>query len=248
MSGFSVGRVLATSLVLISGAALAVSWMASEGVEPPTVQTPTIQAVTIGGAERASEVSLRHLADLQEGDSLLVDLDAVAGRVRKHPWVDTVAVSRDLSGNVRIRVTEHEPVMLLAHDGLYRVSASGEVFIKARSEDLDLPILTGLDSDLIDTHGGVAREVLNHAVALLAAVDEGCDALDPAGLSEIHFDRDLGFSLILRSGSRVRLGFSPPSDQLARLDAVVRSGLDLNVPHEVDLDMADMAVVKPLAS
>jgi len=235
-------------LVLISGAALAASWLAREGVEAPTVQTPTIRSVEILGAEQASQVSLRHLADLQEGDSLLVDLDAVVAQVGRHPWVDTVAVSRDLSGNVRIRVTEHEPVMLLAHDGLYRVSSKGEVFIRARSEDLDLPILTGLDSELIEAHANVGREVLDHAVALLAALDDGCEALDADALSEIHFDRDLGFSLVLRSGSRVRLGFSPPSGQLARLDAVVRNGLDLNIPHEVDLDMADMAVVTPLTS
>lgn len=248
MSVSPVGRVIATALVLISGAALAASWAADQGYEAPSVQTPTIQAVEILGADNASEVAIRHLANLREGDSLLVDLDAVVERVNQHPWIDSVAVSRDLTGTVRIRVTEHRPVMLLSHDGLYRVSSSGEVFIRARSSALDLPILTGLDSQLIDAHGEVAREVVAHAVGLLAAVGDSSQALDPAAISEVHFDRDLGFTLILRSGSRVRLGFSPPTAQLARLDAVVRGGLDLSVPHEVDLDMADMAVVTPLTS
>ena len=239
-------RAAITALVLtgIGGLALTVA-AGSDVVQRPAA--PVIEQVVITGAERASEVSLRHLADLREGQSLLVDLGEVVEKVRRHPWVDEVSVSRDLTGVVRIAVTEHEPVMLLAYDGLYRVSAEGEIFVRARSSDLDFPVLTGLDRELIEAHAEVGREVLRGALDILAAVD-GCGDLGAEALSEIHFDRDLGFTLILRSGSRVHMGFGDPAARIARLEAMVRAGLQLDTPHEVDLDMADRALVTPIAS
>lgn len=239
-------RAVITGLVLTGAGALALTLAArSEVVQAP--RAPVIKQVVILGAERASEVSLRHLADLREGQSLLVDLDQVVEKVRQHPWVDEVNVSRDLTGTVRIAVTEHQPAMLLAHDGLYRVSSEGEIFLRARSADLDLPVLTGLDDQLIGTHGEVGRRVVRSALEILGAL-EGRDSVSADALSEIHFDRALGFTLILRSGSRVHMGFGDPAERLGRLDAIVREGLQLDIPHEVDLDMADRAVVTPLSS
>ncbi len=239
-------RAAITALVLAGGGGLALTVVAGSRVARRPA-APVIKEVVITGAERASEVSLRHLADLREGQSLLVDLDAVVEKVERHPWVDEVSVSRDLTGVVRIAVTEHEPAMLLAYDGLYRVSTDGEIFVRARSSDLDFPVLTGLDRELIEAHAEVGREVLRSALGILGAVD-GCEALGGDALSEIHFDRDLGFTLILRGGSRVHMGFGDPAARVARLEAMVRAGLQLDTPHEIDLDMADRALVTPIAS
>jgi cell division protein FtsQ len=241
-------RALIAALLLGGAAAGAALLGTGERLESLVVEAPVVKKVEVIGNERASEVSLRHLADIREGQSLLsLNLDAVVASVSRHPWVRSVTVSRDITGTVRLSVSEHRAVMLLAHDGLYRVSDEGEVFVRARSDDLDLPILTGVDAELIEAHGYVAARIVDHALEILGALD-GRAGLTPERLSELNFDRHLGFTLILREGSRIRLGFGEPAQRLDRLDAIVREGVDLSLPHEVDLDYPDLAIVTTRAS
>ncbi|MCB9761954.1 MAG: FtsQ-type POTRA domain-containing protein [Alphaproteobacteria bacterium] len=208
-----------------------------------------VNTVEVVGNERATELAVRHLADVRLGAPLLLlDLEQIVDDVVRHPWVAEATVSRHFPGTLRVEVREHHDVMLLAHDGgLYRVNDQGEVFIRARSSDLDRPILTGLSDELVDHHGPVARRVVSSALATLHSVD-GCDALSAEDLSEVHFDPSLGFTLRLRNGGAVHLGFQDPADQLRRLDAMVASGLDLSRPVRVDLDLDGLAVATPISS
>jgi cell division septal protein FtsQ len=206
----------------------------------------------VGGVElvgniEASDVALRHLADVRVGDPLLfVDLEQVLDGVERHPWVASATVHRALPNRVVIEVVEHEDVLLLAYRGLYRVDAEGEIFVRARSSDLDLPILTGLDAELIDSQPAVSERILDEALLVLGAVrDSG--VLTSDDLSEIHFDPSLGFTLRLRNTSAVHLGFRPPAESLQRLQLMTERGLDLSRPHEIDLDLEGLAVVSPLA-
>ena len=79
--------------------------------------------IEIEGMDRASEVSIRHLADLREGDRLLgLDLERVVNSVKRHPWVAEAQIKRKFPSTVRIQVQEHQPVLLLAHRGLFFVA------------------------------------------------------------------------------------------------------------------------------
>lgn len=206
-----------------------------------------VASVEVVGNVEVSSTAVRHLADVTEGESLLfVDLDDVIAGVNGHPWVAETTVSRTLDGLV-IEVTEHDDVLLLAHQGLYRVNGEGEIFVRARSSDLDLPILTGLDDQLVERYPAVGERIILEALVVHGAVrDAHPDLVDQ--LSEIHFDRQLGFSLKLRNGSVVSLGFQPPVEALSRLARLRDAGLDLSTPHEVDLDLVDLAVATPLAA
>ena len=212
--------------------------------------TARVRAVHIEGNHHTSKVAVRHLADVQEGDPLLlVDLESVVDQVTEHPWIAEVSVRRSFPDVLIIELVEHEAVMLLHSPGgsLYRVNAEGEIFVKARNEDLDLPLLTGVDSELIDHHGPIAARVVHVALELLGHVRD-CDSLAEDDLSELHFDRRLGFTLRLRSGTEIVLGWGEASPLLNRLDVLVAGGLDLDHPIEVDLDLDGLAVVTPHAS
>ena len=89
------------------------------------------------------------------------------------------------------------------------VSTDGEVFKRADSGALDYPILTGITPELTQEHPKVARAVIDDALNIHKAVD-GDDQIALAELSEIHFDANAGFSLVMRSGTRVVIGFADP--------------------------------------
>lgn len=206
-----------------------------------------VHKVEVVGNVHASEVAVRHLADLHMGDPvLLLDLEHIVSGVARHPWIDEATVSRVFPGTVRIEVREHEDVLLLVDSsGLYRVNAKGEVFIRARSSEIDRPLLTGLDADLIDTHPELGRVVVLRSIDLLKTVDDA-PFLSADDVSEVHFDRSLGFSLVLRNGSSIHLGFRDPAGQFDRLDALVAQGLDFSQPMRIDLDLDGMAIATPL--
>lgn len=211
-------------------------------------QLARVQTVQIHGNAQASDAAVRHLAGVRLDDPLLLlDLDRVIHEVARHPWVADVTVRRALPGELHIEVREHSDALLLAHaGGLYRVNREAQVFIKARGAGLDLPVLTGVDDELI-TEPVVGRTILRSALDVLATIDEA-DSLRTEQVSELHFDRDLGFTILLRDGGVVCLGFRSPQDQLRRLDAMVGAGLDLSIPQRIDLDLDGIAVATPLAT
>ncbi len=229
-------------LVVAGGVALA-AWQRDALAEA----VPRVASVEVVGAQHASDTSLRHLADIRPGQPLTaLDLNGAVAAVDRHPWVASSEVRRDLQGRVEIRVVEHQQAMLLlVEDGLFRVSTLGQVFARAHASDLDLPVLTGLDGRLVHEHASVGQRVVIEAVALLHALD-GHASLAAEDVSELAFDADLGFTLRLRSGSAVHLGLLDPAKRLERLDRLVASGLDLQTPTRVDLDLIDRAIVTPL--
>ncbi len=234
------GRVRSLLLVVSLGAVGAAAAVQGEGL------LPRVGELTVSGHERASAVSLRHLADVRDGDSLLtVDLDAVVEGVTRHPWVASATVRRVFPDQLHITVTEHDTALLVMQRGLYRVDSEGSIFARARSHELDLPVLTGLDPEIADHSPVAARGVIRQGLRTLALLDSS-GAVSEDLVSEVHYDLELGFTVILRSGSRVVLGYQDPALMARRLTDLQAAGLDLSSPHEVDLDLDGLALARPL--
>ena len=202
--------------------------------------------ITVEGHNRATIVAVRHLADIREGERLVsLELGRIVESVVRHPWIKDASVSRHIDGTVRIEVEEHQPAILLANSGLFHVSQEGEVFVRAQAKDLNFPILTGVDALLVSDYPVVAQKIINDALEIFSTVvSEGL--FDESLLSEIHFDEDLGFDLLLTNRTRVRFGLRSPEVQATRLRAMLMSGLELSTPHDVDLDFDDMATATPI--
>ncbi len=172
-----------------------------------------VSAVEVLGHSRASVREVLAYAGVQVGDPILdVDLDRVALAVRRHPWVKTAQVRRALPDHIVIRVSEHEPALLVALGELYVAADDGAVFKRSTLADgLALPVVTGIARDSVDGSDHAAERV-RAALSLAKAF-----AKDGAGLGrleELHWDADLGWSVVVRrthSGALldVRLGTSP---------------------------------------
>jgi hypothetical protein len=205
-----------------------------------------VDSVEVAGNLQSSETAIRHLANISPGTHLFtVDLRGVATRVEQHPWVSRVEVRRLLPSTVEIVVEEHQPVMLLALDRLWLIDADGRPFRQARGEQLDHPLLTGLDTQLADAHPDLTNAVVQGALRILDAA-KGHPWIGPATISELRFDARLGYVIVDRNGSEYILGFGAPTDAFVRLDRLVAAGLDTSIPQRIDLDAGSVAIATPL--
>lgn len=207
-----------------------------------------VSEIEVTGNTHASDAALLHLADVRSHTHLAaVDLDRAVQGLVTHPWVRRAEARRVFPSTISIVVEEHEPVLLLALDRLWFVGRDGLPFKQAQDSGLDLPILTGIDPALAQQHPDLARRVVSHALDLLV-LTEGHPHASPDQVSEVRFHRTHGFTLVLRSGSELLLGFDDPLGRLELFNQLVDAGLSLEVPLRVDLDAGPVAVASPLSS
>lgn len=204
--------------------------------------------IDIQGNERVSSVQIRHLMDARLDQHLAtIRTQDIAQGVQRHPWVESVKVRLSYPSTVHVEVVEHQPVMLIALDALWYVDQMGRPFHQANSADLDYPILTGIDDLLVTEHPTLASAIIGRALSLL---DESAapPLYGTTSISEVRFNRRTGFTLVLRSGTEVMLGFTDPEVQLSRLHTMTQQGLVLSTPQRVDLNAERVAIATPLPS
>jgi cell division protein FtsQ len=221
-----------------TGVAGAVAWVLFAS---PWLRYTTL---TIEGAERSNSAELRHLAHLPTGAPLVqLDLDAAVAGVGRHPWVKSATARRQFPNGVLLTVVERTPVALLSTDRLYLVDEEGVAFARAQPGELDLPVLSGF-GELAESQPELSRRLVREGLDWIAAA-EARGGLHRRDISELHFDADSGYALFLRNGGEVLLGFAE-SERVARLTTLAAHGVDLAVPHRVDLVAGSLAVVTPL--
>ena len=209
-------------------------------------ETFQVRDVVFVGTERANSAQLRHLADVRHGTHLFnADLARAVRGVEAHPWVDEATARRRFPSAVEIHIREHQPKMLLALEELWLVDENANIFKRADSSLLDFPVLSGIDPDFLNEHPSIGRAIIDDANAIYQAVDAD-EQLALNELSEIHFDDQAGFTLVLRSGSRIVLGFADPAPALDRLTRMRERGLNLETPQQIDLDVGSVAIATPL--
>lgn len=209
-------------------------------------ETFRVNEVRFTGNVQSTPAQLRHLTEIRAGTHMLqTDLNRAVHGVEKHPWVASASARRRFPGTVEITVREHTPELLVALSSLWYANGYGQIFKQADPTRLDFPVLTGLDPDMMSTQPVLGREILASAVRILSDVRRDT-TIDAGELSELHFDSHRGFSLVLRNGSRLVLGFGDAKSRLARIEQMVALGLNLSDPAVVDLDIDSVAVVTPL--
>ena len=116
----------------------------------------------------ASEVVARLRVDTTA--SVWDDVAPLEARVRQHPQVQDVAISRRLPGTLVVRVTENLPVALVPAAGGFRaVDDRGRALpIDPSRTDVDLPIAAGRDTTVLRLLG----EVRATTPALFARISE----------------------------------------------------------------------------
>jgi cell division protein FtsQ len=167
-----------------------------------------LRKVEIEGLRYLSPADVAARMKVDTSQSIWIDLDPVAARVRAHPQVADVRLRRRLPGTLVARVTEHLPVAMVAsRTGFSVVDARGVILPMDPTETaVNLPVVAQRDTVLL---------------RLLA----GIRAANPA-----LFDR---ISQARRSGDEVRLELATLTI-LAMADVTVQRLADI-LPVERDL-------------
>ncbi|GEM_PF-2728806 len=160
------------------------------------------------------------MAGVQVGMPIFgINLNEVIRRLQENPWIDKVKLSRRLPHTFLIEVTPHQAKMILSLGQFYYLGARGEIFkeLKDKSDSWDLPYFTGFSRAEIEQDPPRAREMFDQALKLLAEY-ESLPLSKDLGLSEIHYDRVLGFSLYPeKTKMRVLIGFDDFQNKFKRL-------------------------------
>lgn len=179
-----------------------------------------VRTIQVRGNHRATDAALLERARIAKGQNLFaLDLERARTAMAAHPWVKSAQVTRRLPGGLEIAIAERVPAALLALGELYLVDLDGEPFKRVQAEDqVDLPIVTGLEREEFDARAGRGRERVQLALAAVRAWDQSAAAKDEA-LSEARLTAD-GVVLVTAGGLEVRLGDEDFDARLARLTRV----------------------------
>jgi cell division septal protein FtsQ len=205
-----------------------------------------IWSIDITGNKTISGQALHHLSDIYYGQHVWSwDEEKSAAKIEEHPWIHSARVVWDFPSQVHITVEEEETRALLALNKLWYINKDGIPFHIAQSDNLNHPIITGIPQEWVEEHPYVVQRIIKESLVVLDAMDE-FEYISMRQISEIYFQKDLGFSIILRNGSKIIFGFYNPKDRLKRLSQMIENGLSLNEPQQIVLDAERVAVVIPL--
>lgn len=198
----------------------------------------SIQKVEVSGVlKQLTTQQIIAAAQILPGTNLFqVSLNTVSQNILKFPWVASVSVRRQVPSTLWIHVTEQKPAALLLADDLYFVSQEGKLFKKVEMEmPRDLVVVTGFEKG----------DSLEPVMRLLHFLNDFRD-FDLFGISEIHYNEAIGFSVVTVQGPmEIKLGRDNFEKKLERWKKIwptlqTRFGR----VRGVDLDYEEKAFVK----
>lgn len=169
-----------------------------------------VDAVELAGAVRTARADALAAAGLDRPRQL-VDLDpgTVSRRLERLPWVADASVTRRWPGTVVLRITEREPVAVLAAGERWaEIDAEGRVLGLADRPPTGLPVLEGVEAGGVGSHlegpAAAAAEIaaalpdgLRRTVASVRAGDAGVElALVPRGTAVLGPATEVGDKLV----------------------------------------------------
>jgi cell division protein FtsQ len=206
-----------------------------------------IDSVRVENQQRVSQEEILALSDIQLGANIFdLDLEMIGRKIEENSWIASARVERVFPREVVIRVTERVPRAVISLGYLYYVDAGGEIFRLLGPEDnLDYPVVTGLDRCFLLENPAQARRLLVDAMGLISelAVRSEFNLND---VSELHIDRTDGFDLYTYVGGvPIRMGYSKFSSKLNRLESIYKElEQRLLVLKYIDLNVEDRVIVK----
>ena len=221
-----------------------------------------VKQIHFEGNDRISDRALHHLSDIHVKTHVFSvfrpeNIEKIESKIEKHPWIKDVQVKHRFfdvlygllatgSFQLQVEVEEQKVLMLVALDRVWYANSGGHIFRQAYTDDVDYPVLTGIPHSWPKEHHDVTQRILQDAANIL--IETSVPLIGGQNnISEIHFDRQIGFSLFLRNGTEIVLGFYDPRSRLFRLEKMISHNPTLlQTPHKIELDAEKIAITTPL--
>lgn len=203
-----------------------------------------IREVKVEGVDKVKGAELVVMSGLGPYTGIWsIDPAAIEERVRRHPWIKSVLVRRELPGRLVIDIEEWSASAIVALDKLYYVADDGVIFKALDDEDsVDFPFITGLRAARLPPREPGTRKKLSQAVALGRKVEQV-----PLGLSEIRFESGGGIVLYPVSYAvPFRMGWGDWDEKLTRMRWFLRKFEGKGARFRaVDLSFRGQVVARP---
>jgi cell division protein FtsQ len=186
---------------------------------------------------RRSEVAM--------GDNLFAaDIQGIQAKLKIHPYFKTVRVQRRLPNTLVIGVQEYFPEFILSTGRLYYVDRDGEIFkdVTETTDSRDFPVLTGIAEEMILEDAAGIKNVLKDAAELKRIYQQSA-LFASLGLSEIHYEKNIGFNLYPEKKKySIKVGLKDFEEKLSKLtdhwekidqSKAGISSIDLNYPGKI---------------
>ncbi len=214
------------AILLLLGAVVTGGVMAHRFV----VQSPHfhVQRVEVSPTVHVTAGEVRRLAKIGPRTNIFtVDLDQVAARIKRHPWIASAKVLRRMPNAIRIQVTEHEAAAAVLVQGsravetrFYLVTAEGIAFKRAAQAELDgLVLISGVDRTGYLQRKKSTRARIRKAIAVYRryAARSGRPRV-----GELHMDEVEGLTFYTAQRAvQVRFGRGDMAAKLRRYDRVL---------------------------
>ena len=170
-----------------------------------------LRSLTFTGNQRVETHALHHLSNIHTDHSMLYFNPKRAEKeIEQHPWVEQAQVTssfwENIRGLVKIDIKEQSPLMLVSLEKIWYANEKGVMFREATTAEVDYPILTGIPSSWAVEYPSITKRIIEESADIL--IKSSIPLLGGASnISEVHFDRQIGFSLVLNNGSEIVLGF-----------------------------------------
>ena len=179
-----------------------------------------VREVVVPETRHVAREELLALCAVEPGRNIFaVDLGRIDRDLAAHPWLDRVAVRRELPARIIVEVSEREPALLVELSGLYLVDRDGHVFKRAEPEETaGLVVVTGIEREAYLRDRARAEASLRGALQVTKTYAAGAGR--PA-IGEVHLDADGGLVLFTTErGTALRLGQGDLPAKLQRFDVV----------------------------
>lgn len=141
------------------------------------MQSPffNIRQIQITGNTMAPTEALLKLAEIAPEDTLFsVNLFKIEKQLTSHPWVNSVAIRRNLPDTIIIFVTEEEPLAVITtrtRDKILinRQGSPFKEYVASEDANLDLPLVNGLQLERHDAIFGFNRPAFDFVMEILTS-------------------------------------------------------------------------------
>ena len=181
------------------------------------------------------------------GDLFGVDLDGARQKLLLHPRIADAEVRRRGLHEIRVRIVEREPVLLVRHGVPWEIDSTGMLLAPlADGVVADVPLLAGPSFETLPAGTQVRTQEVRRGLAwaeVLAARE-----LQLVGrVSEVDVSDPLATGLLLMNGTRVLAPAWPPTTRRLSALGVVLADLAQRgtVAREVDLRFEHQVIVRP---
>lgn len=212
---------------------------------PTVARLFELQEITVSGINQVTRQEVLGQAGVQPGQSLLwLDMRQIADRLRSHPWIKQVTVSRVLPHTLKIDVVERRPAAILRlAAGVLLLDEEGHGLTTLPESSVpSLPVLTGVSPEGILKGDSRSLKAAQAGVKLAALLSEAFE-----GLPEVDV-RDPENAVAYVEGLRFQFGGSSVEEQWERYRKV-EPQLSVSAPerqsqNEIDLRYPGKVIVR----